>query len=113
MAAKVKEFEMKVAQCCSVTEILRSELKQNVRDINTKMETMQQSITEHTTMINDISARVWCGKFIWKITNFEQLFNQAKRNELPAIHSLPFYTAVPGRFFAYGYNVYKSIKTRK
>lgn len=96
MTAKVKELELKVVQCSAVAEMFRSELKQISRDMHNKLETMQQSINEHTTMINDISARVWCGKFIWRITNFEQLFNQAKRNELPAIHSLPFYTAVPG-----------------
>jgi len=49
-------------------------------------------------LITEVGAKVWCGKFMWRITNFEQLFNQARGGELQAIHSQPFYTGLPGTY---------------
>ena len=48
-----------------------------------------------------VNARVWNGCIIWKITNFRELFLQAKNGETPAVHSFPFYTGVPGAWYAF------------
>ena len=63
-------------------------------------------------MIQEVNARVWNGCIIWKITNFHELYLQAKSGETPAVHSYPFYTGVPGmsyctfRFFAIRVSLY-------
>ena len=75
----------------------RSDLKQNKLDTDSQFDSMKQQISETNNFITEVSARVWCGKFIWRISNFEQLFTKAKNGELPAIHSQPFYTGVPGK----------------
>ena len=75
----------------------RSELKQNKLDIDSRIDSLGKQIQEQNSLIAEVSARVWCGSFTWRITNFEHLFQQAKNQELLAIHSQPFYTAVPGR----------------
>ncbi|XP_066911274.1 TNF receptor-associated factor 6-like isoform X2 [Clytia hemisphaerica] len=95
-ATKIKELEIKITQSRTVTEMCRSELKQNKLDMDSKMDGLAKQIQEQNSMIAEVSARVWCGSFTWRITNFENLFQQAKNQELVAIHSQPFYTAVPG-----------------
>ena len=34
---------------------------------------------------------------MWKISNFDKLFQQALSGEVPAIHSIPFYSGIPGK----------------
>lgn len=96
---KIKELEIKVAQCTTVTEMCRSEVKQVRADVEGKHEEIKSALSEHTVLITELSARVWCGQFIWRITDFDSLFAQAKNGDLPAIHSQPFYTGIPGLFF--------------
>ena len=83
----------------------RSEIKQTKVETNSRFDTIESKITEQNNVITEISARVWCGKFIWRITNFEQLFNQARSGDQTALHSQPFYTGVPGLFVYSGLQV--------
>ncbi|XP_065070864.1 TNF receptor-associated factor 6-like isoform X2 [Rhopilema esculentum] len=66
-----------------------SQLKESVKTLTERFDAREFTIAE-------IQAKVWNGNFIWKINNFDKLFQQAKSNEVPAIHSVPFYTGIPG-----------------
>lgn len=88
-----------MSQLQTVTEMCRSEIKQTKVEMNKRFEGVESKITDQNNLIAEISARVWCGKFIWRITGFDQYFKQAKNGDLPALHSQPFYTGVPGQLF--------------
>ena len=90
---------MKIAQSKTVTEMYRNEYRQVKSELEGKIDQINQTVKEQADLITELNARVWCGKFIWKITSFENLFRQSKSGDVPAIHSLPFYTAIPGTVF--------------
>ena len=69
-----------------------SKINENIKDLTARLDTRDIAITE-------LQAKVWSGHFVWKIVNFDKLFKQAISGEVPAIHSLPFYTAIPGVYF--------------
>ena len=95
--AKMKQLEIKVNQCITVSEMCRSELKQNKTELEGKFQELHNNFNDQKSVITDINARAWCGKFIWRIQNFEKMFEQARKGELPVIHSQPFYTGIPGK----------------
>ena len=70
-----------------------SKLNENIRDLTARLDTRDLAITE-------LQAKVWSGHFVWKIVNFDKLFKQASSGEVPAIHSVPFYSGVPGLFLS-------------
>lgn len=96
LAKKLRDLELKTSQWKSGTDMFRNEYRQTTTDFESKFDQLNQTVQELQTLTNEINARVWCGKFIWRITNFDNLFKQAQSGDVPAIHSLPFYTGVPG-----------------
>ena len=68
-----------------------SKLDNSIKDLTARFDTRDIAITE-------LQAKVWNGNFVWKIVNFDKLFKQASSGEVPAIHSAPFYSGIPGKF---------------
>jgi len=66
-----------------------SKIESSIRDLTARLDVRDVSITE-------LQAKIWNGHFVWKIVNFDKLFKQATTGEVPAIHSVPFYTGIPG-----------------
>ncbi|XP_065647117.1 TNF receptor-associated factor 6 isoform X5 [Hydra vulgaris] len=96
IVGRFDELEKKINQVKATSEVCRSELKHTRSELESRIESINIELKAQNEVINEVSARTWKGNFIWRISNFDQLFRQALSGEVPAIHSLPFYTGVPG-----------------
>ena len=71
-------------------------LKANQTETGHEIQKLSDKWDIHDAILGELQAKVWRGKFVWRVGNFEQLFQQAMSGEVPAIHSLPFYSGIPG-----------------
>ena len=83
-------------QGIQLAELYYSNQNSVFSQLNESVKTLTERFDARELTIAEIQAKVWNGNFIWKINNFDRLFQQAKSNEVPAIHSVPFYTGIPG-----------------
>ena len=68
-----------------------SKIESSIKDLTARLDIRDVSMTE-------LQAKIWNGHFVWKIDNFDRRFKQATSGEVPAIHSVPFYTGIPGTY---------------
>ena len=68
-----------------------SKIESSIRDLTARLDVGDVSIAE-------LQAKIWNGHFMWKIVNFDKLLKRAISGEVPAIHSVPFYTGIPGAY---------------
>ena len=61
-----------------------------------KIRRLSEKWRKRDTAVNELQAKVVTGRFVWRINNFEKLFQQAMSGEVPAIYSSPFYSDIPG-----------------
>jgi len=92
----ISRIDKKADQNKMTSEMVRNEIRTARTELETQINEVKNSVKEQAELLTEVTARVWCGKFIWRISGFEKLFNQSKSGDVPAIHSLPFYTGIPG-----------------
>ncbi len=101
---KLSEIKLQAAQAAEkadqglqLAELYYSTLSGQITKVEQSLKAQTDKSEVRDQMIAELQAKIWNGNFVWKITNFEHLFQQAVSGEVPAIHSVPFYSGIPGK----------------
>ncbi len=100
VSSRVLHATEKAEQGIQLAELYYSTLNNKISKLEQNLKANSDQGEIRDQMINELQAKMWNGNFVWKITDFEQLFQQAASGEVPAIHSAPFYSGIPGLFSA-------------
>ena len=96
LAVRVGEAAEKGNQGVQLAELYYSTQSTTISKIETSIKDLTARLDIRDIAITELQAKIWNGHFVWKIVNFDKLFKQAVSGEVPAIHSVPFYTGIPG-----------------
>lgn len=83
-------------QAIQIAELYYSTLNTGITAQEEKLKSLTEKFDARDQRMTELEAKIWNGNFVWKITNFENLFQQAITGDVPAIHSVPFYSGIPG-----------------
>ena len=96
---ETQEAAEKGEQGVQLAEMYYSSLNVQMAKLNDGLKELTTRFDSRDAALSELQAKIWNGHFIWKIHNFEQVFKQAASGEVPAIHSVPFYSGIPGDSF--------------
>lgn len=97
LIVNVHEATEKGDQGIQLAELYYSTQNSNISKLSENIKDLTARVENHEAAIAELRAKVWNGEFIWKINNFDKVFGQAASGEVPAIHSMPFYSRIPGK----------------
>eukprot|EP00794_Sanderia_malayensis_P018046 gene18046-19855_t len=105
-STEVHQSKDKAEQGVQLAELYYSTLNNQISKLEQNIKTLSDKSDTRDQMISELQAKMWSGNFVWKINNFEHLFQQATSGEVPAIHSVPFYSGIPGYKMCLRVNLY-------
>ena len=85
-------------QARSLAERYYIKLKAPQTETGHEIQKLRKRWQMYDEILGELNAKVWRGKFVWRIENFEELFKQAMTGEVRALCSLPFYSDIPGMY---------------
>lgn len=93
---KINDLERNMLQARNTLDSQWSETLNKRKETEGLVDELRRQVNKNSNLISEVNARVWHGTFIWKIVGFESLFQQARTGQVPALHSIPFYSGIPG-----------------